>query len=152
VASGIRSALLVAAGANGLSAPAAVALTADGKGFVATSPPDGVIDQYDLSGHFVGTILAPPAGEQLGATPRAGGTPQGVAVNADGAVFYTDPGLLKSGNGTIAPGLRVGSLRRIVVKGGKAGTPQVVNRQLPAPDGLGIFDPSSASGGSASIA
>ena len=152
VASGIRAAPLVTAGANGLTAPAAVALTADGKGFVATSPPDGVIDQYDLSGHFVGTVLAPPAGEQLGITPRASGTPQGVAVNADGTVFYTDPALVRSSDGTVAPAARAGSLRRIVVTGGKPGAPQVVNRQLPAPDGLGIFDPTSASGGAASIA
>jgi hypothetical protein len=152
VASGITSAQLVAAGANGLGAPAAVAVTADSKGLVVTSPPDGVIDQLDLSGHFVSSILTPPAGEQLGTSPRASGTPFGVAVNADGAVFYADPGLLKAADGSIAAGPRLGSLRRIVVTGGKASAPQVVNRRLPAPDGLGIFDPSTASGGSASIA
>ncbi len=152
VASGITATQIVAAGAHGLGAPAAVALTADGKGLVVTSPPDGVIDQFDLAGHFVSSILAPAAGEQLGTVPRASGTPFGVAVNADGAVFYADPGLIKSADGTIAPGARLGSLRRIVVTGGRAAAPQVVNRMLPAPDGLGIFDPSAAAGGSASIA
>jgi len=152
VASGLSAVLLVAAGPHGLSAPAAVAASADGKGIVVSSPPDGVIDSYDLSGRFVSTVLAPKAGEQLGATPRTWGTPFGVAVNADGAVFYADPGLLKSANGTIAPGTLVGSLRRIVVTGGKAAPPQLVNGHLPQPDGLGIFDPSAAAGGSASIA
>lgn len=152
LASGITATQLVAAGAHGLGAPAAVAPTPDGKGLVVSSPPDGVIDLFDLAGHFVSSILAPPAGEQLGTVPRASGTPFGVAVNADGAVFYADPGLVKAADGTVAPGPRVGSLRRIVVTGGKAAAPQVVNRQLPAPDGLGIFDPSSAATGSASIA
>jgi len=59
---------------------------------------------------------------------------------------------VRSSDGTVAPAARAGSLRRIVVTGGKPGAPQVVNRQLPAPDGLGIFDPTSASGGAASIA
>jgi hypothetical protein len=152
VASGIKATLLVAAGTHGLDAPAAVALTPGGKGLLVTSPPDGAIDQFDVAGHFVSSLLTPAAGEQLGATPRAAGTPFGVAVNADGAVFYTDPGLVKAPDGTIAPGIRLGSLRRIVVTNGTAAAPQIVNRQLAAPDGLGIFDPTDASGGSASIA
>jgi hypothetical protein len=152
VASGVTAGQLVAAGPHGLSAPAAVAVSNDGKSLVVTSPPDGVIDAFDLTGQFTSTLLAPKAVEQLGATPRASGSPFGVAVNGDGAVFYADPGLVKAPSGTIAPGLRVGSLRRIVVTNGKAAPPQLVNGRLPGPDGLGIFDPTSAAGGSASIA
>ena len=152
VASGVTASQLVVAGAHGLSAPAAVAVSADGKSLVVTSPPDGIIDEFDLTGQFSSTLLAPKAGEQLGANPRASGSPFGVAVNGDGAVFYADPGLVKAPNGTIAPGIRVGSLRRIVVANGKAAPPQLVNGRLPGPDGLGIFDPTSAAGGSASIA
>jgi hypothetical protein len=152
VVSGVTANLLVPAGPNGLGTPDAVALTADGKGLVVTSAPDGVINRYDLGGTFSDTVLQPKAGEQLGATPRAGGTPLGVAVNADGAVFYADPGLLVGAGGAVAPGDRVGSVRRITFSQGRAQAPQVLNQGLPGPDGLGIFDPSKAAGGSASIA
>ncbi len=74
-----------------------------------------------------------------------------MAVNADGAVFYADPGLERAANGSVAPGARVGSLRRIAVTKGQPQPPNALNQDLPAPDGLGIFDPSKASGGAGSI-
>jgi len=148
---GITAAKVIPAGANGLDAPAAVALSADNKSLVVTSALDGTIDQFGLDGSFTATLLAPAPPATLGATPFATGTPLGVAVNADGAIFYADPGLERAANGTVAPGVRVGSLRRVAVTKGQAQAPETLNQGLPAPDGLGIFDPSKASGGAGAI-
>jgi sugar lactone lactonase YvrE len=151
VTTGVAAAELIHAGPHGLSAPSAVASSPDGRSLVVTSAPDGVIARYSLAGAFQSILLAPSAGEQLAATPRANGTPQGVAVNADGTVFYADPGLVRSANGTVAPAAMAGSLRRVTVTNGQAGKPQALKQHLPAPDGLGIFDPQSSSGGAGSI-
>ncbi len=148
---GITATNVIPAGTNGLSAPAAVALTPDSKSLVVTSAIDGVIDQFGLDGTFTTTLLTPTPPGALGATPFATGTPLGVAVNADGAVFYADPGLERATNGSVSPGAQVGSLRRIAVTKGEPQPPNTLNQGLPAPDGLGIFDPSKASGGAGSI-
>jgi len=147
---GVTATRIVAAGANGLGSPSAVALTPDNKSLVVSSAVDGVIDQFGLDGTFTTTLLTPAPAGALGATPFATGTPLGVAVNADGAVFYADPGLTRVG-ATVAPGARLGSLRRLAVNGGQPQPPTALNQGLPAPDGLGIFDPSKASGGAGSI-
>jgi hypothetical protein len=149
---GVTATLLVAAGPNGVGSPSALALGADGKTILVSSPPDGVIARYDLNGVFVAAVVSPPAGEVPGAAPRANGSPFGLAVNGDGAIFYADPGLLRGANGAVAPGIRLGTLRRVTVTGTTPAPPQLVNEHLDAPDGLGLFDPSAASGGSASIA
>ena len=60
-----------------------------------------------LDGTFTTTLLTPTPAGPLGATPFATGTPLGVAVNADGAVFYADPGLTRVG-GAVAPAARAG--------------------------------------------
>jgi len=148
---GVTATKVIPAGPNGLGAPAAVALTPDNKSLVVTSALDGVIDQFDLDGTFTTTLMTPSPAGPLGATPFATGTPLGVAVNADGAVFYADPGLERAANGSVAAGDRVGSLRRIAVTKGQPQAPNALNQGLPAPDGLGIFDPSKASGGAGSI-
>ncbi len=147
----VTASVLIPAGQNGLGAPSAVALAADAKTLMVSSAPDGVIDQFDLSGQFSQTVLAPKSGEQLGTNPRADGTPFGIAVNADGNLFYADPGLVQV-NGVVQPGPRVGSLRRISFTKGQPQPPETVNQTLAAPDGLGIFDPAQAGGGSASVA
>ncbi len=152
VLAGVAATDLVPAGPDGLSSPSAVAASADGRSLVVTSEPDGVINAYDLSGHLLSRVLAPPKGEQLGTTPRASGTPLGIAVNADGTIFYADPGLVRAADGSVAPGLETGGVWRIAVNGGQAAKPQAINRLLQGPDGVGIFDPDKASGGSASIA
>ncbi len=148
---GVTATKVIPAGANGLSAPAAVALTSDNKSLVVTSAIDGVVDQFGLDGTFTTTLLTPDPAAPLAATPFTTGTPLGVAVNADGAVFYADPGLERAANGSVAPGARVGSIRRIAVTKAQPQAPNALNQNLPAPDGLGIFDPSKASGGAGSI-
>ena len=149
--SGVTAAAVIPAGAHGLTAPSAVALSADAKSLMVSSAPDGVIDQFDLTGTFTTTVLAPSPGEVLGPTPRAAGTPFGIAVNADGNLFYADQGLILV-NGLVAPGARTGSLRRISFDKGQPQPPETINRLLEAPDGVGIFDPAKAGGGSASVA
>ena len=147
---GVTATKIVAAGANGLGSPSAVALTPDNKSLVVSSAVDGVIDQFGLDGTFTTTLLTPNPAGPLGATPFATGTPLGVAVNADGAVFYADPGLTKVG-ATVAPAAHLGSVRHFDVRDGQPQAPAALNQGLPAPDGLGIFDPSKASGGAGSI-
>jgi hypothetical protein len=150
-ASGVTASILIAAGPNGLGSPTAVAVSADAKSLFVSSTPDGTIDQFDLHGQFTAAALQPKAGEQLGATPRASGTPYGIAVNGDGNLFYADSGLILV-NGLATPGPRLGSIRRISFAKDQPQPPELVNQSLDAPDGLGIFDPAKAGGGSASVA
>jgi hypothetical protein len=149
---GITAAKLIPGGTSGLTAPSAVAVTPDNKSLVVSSALDGVIDEFDLDGTFATTLLTPNPPGALGAAPFATGTPLGVAVNADGAIFYADVGFEQPTAGHVQPGLRAGSLRRIAVDQGQPQAPTTLNQQLSAPDGLGIFDPSKASGGAGSIA
>ena len=122
-----------------LATPNAV-IRRPGGGFYVSSVINGVIAQYDANGTYVRTILSPPAGETVGATPLSTGTPLGIGVDSTGTIFYADIGIEVSADG-IGPGDKVGTVRRIGFKNGKPLPPVTMATGLAFPDGIGIFEP-----------
>ena len=94
----------------------------------------GRIAEYDPSGHLVRFILQPP---EL-VPPIRTGNPQGIAVGADGSVYYADLDLV----GTlpdVGPGPN-GSVRRITFDAaGNPRPPDIIREGLAFPDGVALF-------------
>jgi outer membrane protein assembly factor BamB len=100
----------------------------------AASVATGRIGEYDQDGNLLRLILAPP----LNVLPPPTGTPQGLAVGADGTLYYADLDLV----GTfpnLSPGPD-GKIRRIRFdpQSGDPLPPEIVKSGLRFPDGLGI--------------
>jgi hypothetical protein len=121
-----------------LMTPNAVAQRPGG-GFYVSSVINGVIAQYDNEGAYVRTILAPPAGETLGAKPFSTGTPLGIGVDRAGTVFYADIGIVITPD-SVGPGRGTGTVRRIGFKNGKPLPPVTMAGGLAFPDNIGIFE------------
>ncbi len=94
----------------------------------------GEISEYDLTGNLVRTILDPPES----VPPIATGTPQGLAVDANGTLYYADLDLV----GTlpnVGPGPN-GKVRRIRFDADNNPLPpEIVRERLAFPDGVAIF-------------
>jgi len=119
----------------------AAAIVGAGNGnFYVSSPGIGVIAEVSLGGLIVRRIMGPPAGEVLGPRPFSTGTPLGLGVGPDGTLYYADPGLAVK-NGTLSPGLRAGTVRRIAFTAGVPHRPEVIASGLQAPTGIGIWLP-----------
>lgn len=136
----VHSPWLQNAAAHGLTQPAAVVRAGGGR-FYVSSPGTGVIAEIDADGRFVRSVLAPPGRAVLGRRPFLTGTPMGLAVAANGTLYYADPGLIVT-NATIVAGLRTGTIRRITFAGGVAQPPEVVDSGLQSPEGIAIWLPS----------
>ena len=135
----VTAKMIVAGGSDGLNAPTAVAVALSGKALVVTSPPDGRMVAYDLDGTSPTTVLQPPkTTATTGAAPPTG-NPYGVTVTPGGAIVYTDLGLERAADGSVAPGDRAGSIRRIDTSGGTLSPPETMDGGLDAPDGLGLY-------------
>jgi hypothetical protein len=124
---------------NHLATPSGLAVGKDGHIFVA-SVFNGVISEFDADGTFLRVILEPPAGEQLGAKPYSTGTPLGIGLAADGSLFYADIGIV-IGEGSVGPGNRTGTVRKIAFVDGEPQPPVVMDTGLAFPDGIGVFPP-----------
>ena len=124
---------------NNLATPNAIAATPDG-GWYVTSVFTGVINEYAADGTFVRTILAPPAGETLGAEPFSTGTPLGIGVGPDGTIYFADIGIVVSDDG-IGPGDDTGTVRRIRFVDGEPQPPETMASDLAFPDGIGVWAP-----------
>ena len=129
----------IPAGEHGLATPAGLAPAPDG-GFYVSSVFTGVINEYDVDGRFVRTILEPPAGEQVGAEPYSTGSPLGIGVDDTGTLFYADIGIVVSDDG-VGPGDRTGSVRQIRFEGGEPQPPETMASGLEFPDGIGVWLP-----------
>jgi hypothetical protein len=137
----VQSAWLQDAAAHGLSRPSGIAASARST-FYVSSPRTGVIAEFDSEGRFVRRVLAPPAGQTLGRRPFLTGTPAGLGVDPAGTLYYADTGFVVE-NARMVPGLRTGTIRRITFANGVAYPPEIVDTGLEAPDGIGIWVPSS---------
>ena len=124
---------------NPLVSPNGIARTKPG-GFYVSSIFNGIIAEFDGDGGYVRSILEPPAGESLGAEPYSTGTPLGLAVGPDGALFYADLGLVIDGT-DIGPADGKGTVRRIRFRAGEPQPPETMADGLTFPDGLGIYKP-----------
>jgi hypothetical protein len=114
--------------------PAAIVRAHNGNWFV-TSVFNGVIGEYFPDGTFVRRVLSPPAGETT--FPLSTGHPQGIAVDCEGNLYYTDMDLRLDGG--IGPGPD-GKVRLIRFDtAGNPLPPVVVRAGLNFPDGLGIL-------------
>jgi len=108
--------------------------------FYVSSIINGVIAEYDASGAFLRRVLQPPDGEMLGPEPYSTGTPLGLALDADGTLYYADLGLIIDGP-RIGPGPRTGSTRRIRFVDGAPQAPETLASDLSFPDGVGVYRP-----------
>jgi sugar lactone lactonase YvrE len=99
----------------------------------AASVATGRIYEYDPNGELVRRILTPP--ERL--PPFSTGSPQGLAVDSEGNVYYADLDLVW-GLGGVGPGPD-GKIRRIRFDAsGEPLPPETLLDGLPFPDGVGI--------------
>lgn len=114
--------------------PTGIARARSGNWYVA-SVLTGVIAEYDANGVFLRRVLEPPPGEE--GLPHSTGSPQGLAVDCEGDLYYADLDLRASG-GDIGPGPN-GKVRWIAFDAcGEPQPPQIIKEGLAFPDGLGI--------------
>ena len=143
MATNVKPTLFIAPSkANTLATPNAIAKGPNGKLYV-SSVFNGVIAEFTADGKFIRDILKPPAGETLGAKPFSTGTPLGVGVAPDGSVYYADIGIVATTEG-IGPGDGTGHVRRIAFDAaGNPQPPEIMDKGLAFPDGIGIWTPPS---------
>ncbi len=115
----------------GFTAYTGLAIAPNGNLYVADIL-SGEIGEYDLDGNLVRMILDPGPG------PITTGDPQGLAVDSDGTLYYTDLDLV----GTfpdLGPGPN-GTVWRITFDGaGNPQPPEIVREGLAFPDGLSVI-------------
>jgi hypothetical protein len=116
--------------------PNAIVQSAAGT-FYVSSVFNGVIAEYDAGGRLVRPILRPPLGTL---SPFPTGTPFGLALGADGTLYYADLGLVFTLE-EIGPGRDLGNVRRIRFVNGEPQPPELIDRGLNFPDGLGLWLP-----------
>jgi hypothetical protein len=124
---------------NTVATPNAVAQGPDGHLFV-SSVINGVIAEFDATGTYVRDVVKPKAGEKLGAQPFTVGTPLGLAVDDAGNVYYADIGIVAGPDG-VGPGDATGTVRRVRVVNDEPQAPEVMDRGLAFPDGIGLWSP-----------
>jgi hypothetical protein len=123
-----------------VSTPSGIARARNGNWYVA-SVLNGVIGEFDRDGRFVRRVLEPAQPPGL---PARNGNPQGIAVDADGDLYFADL-QLTAGPGGVGPGAN-GKVRWIHFDaGGSPSAPMVIRENLAFPDALGIL-PGSVAG------
>jgi hypothetical protein len=114
---------------------------APGGGFYVSSAFTGVLAEYDDSGRFVRTLVAPPAAEELGAEPYSTGAPFGMGVDpTTGTLYWAD--LAIGITDSIGPIDGAGTVRRITFEpNGDPRRAETLDEGLDFPDGIGIYVP-----------
>jgi hypothetical protein len=139
LADAVQRELFIPADEHALTPNAVVPAGDDGDGFYVTSAFTGTIVHYDADGAYVDTLLTPPAGETLGASPFSTGTPLGLAVADDGTIYFADLGL-GFGDDGVGPVPQAGTLRRLLPDA-PDGLPETIDDTLDYPDGIGLYHP-----------
>jgi sugar lactone lactonase YvrE len=112
--------------------PSGIARARNGNWYVAAVL-TGTIAEFDQTGTFVRTIVAPPSPT----IPSPTGNPQGLAVDSDGDLYYADLNLISDASG-IGPGDN-GSVRWVHFDAaGNPSDPMIIREHLAFPDALGI--------------
>lgn len=116
-------------------------VAAPSDGFYVSSAFTGVLAEYDDAGRFVRTLVAPPAGEQLGAEPYSTGAPFGMGVDpGTGSLYWAD--LAIGITDSIGPIDGAGTVRRITFDAdGNPRPAETMDEGLDFPDGIGIYVP-----------
>lgn len=117
---------------HGLLTYSGLAFAANGN-LYAASVVSGRIGEFDREGRFVRLVLDP--GRWL--PPYPTGTPQGLAVDAAGTLYYADLALTREG-ASLRPGPG-GRVWRIPFDGGAPQAPEPILDGLEYPDGLGVI-------------
>ncbi len=120
---------------GGLLTYSGLALAPNGN-LYAASVVTGRIGEFDLEGNLVRLVLDP--GRWL--PPYPTGTPQGLAVDGEGSLYYADLDLVRDGL-SLGPGPD-GKVWRIRFAEGAPQAPELLLRGLEYPDGLGVLPPS----------
>jgi sugar lactone lactonase YvrE len=95
----------------------------------------GRIGEFDATGHFVRLVLD----SERWLPPHPTGSPQGLAVDGRGTLYYADLGLVwKDGTSWWRPG-PTGKVWRIRFADGEPQAPEPVLEALEYPDGLGVI-------------
>jgi hypothetical protein len=103
--------------------------------FYVSSVLNGVIAEFDASGQYIRNVLTPVLGE-VRPYPSTG-TPLGLAIDANGTLYYADLGLTEG----FEPGDGLGTVRRIRFENGNPLAPEKIDMGLDFPDGLGLLLP-----------
>ncbi len=140
---------VLAPGENDILSPAGIAPSAPSGGYYLSSVITGIINEYDADWRFVRTILAPPAGDAIGAdTSLSTGTPLGIGVTPDGTIYYADIGIVDDPENGFGPGDGTGTIRRIRFVDGEPQPPETLAEGMAFPDGIGVYVPDGAPGAS----
>lgn len=99
----------------------------------------GIVAEFDREGSFVRRIVEPPSGARLGPGGFPAGTPSGLAVAADGTLYYADLGLVADPEPR--PQLGGGKIRRVSFVAGEPQPPQVIGDGLDYPDVVSLSRP-----------
>jgi sugar lactone lactonase YvrE len=139
MASAVTKDTFIAPGEHGMVTPSGLSFGPDGHLYV-SSVITGTINEYDASGAFVRTILAPPAGETAGPTPISTGTPLGIAMAPDGsALYYADIGIVGTGIADFGPKDGLGTVRKIAFVDGAPQAPETMAEGYAFPDAVAVF-------------
>lgn len=99
----------------------------------------GVVAEFDREGKFVRRVVEPPPDAVLGPDGFPAGTPSGLAVSADGTLYYADLGLVADPEPR--PVLGGGRVWRVSFVDGEPQTPEVVGEGLDYPDVVSLSHP-----------
>jgi outer membrane protein assembly factor BamB len=117
--------------------PTGLARTPDG-GWYVSSVVFGRVVEFDADGEFVRTIVDLPPGEDLLTLPHSTGSPQSLAVDRDGTLYYADLDL-RGPFFAAEPG-DDGKVRRVRFDAaGNPGPPQTILSGLAFPDGVSLL-------------
>ncbi len=113
-------------------------------GFYMSSVFTGTISEYNADGGFVRSIMRPTEPPVAGLPYPSTGTPYGIGVTPDGTIWYADLGVVLGP--PPGPGNGNGTVRRIRFVNGQPQAPEIMDRALAFPDGIGVLVLQSTSG------